>query len=260
SITQCFDDIPGPKLEPFVFKGPREIEFLDELGVGGHSFLFKVRIDGVLYALKLVSNVDRSFGKFVMFEEFILRGSDTRTTMEPNPSPEDMENMDALANYSDSFNCECRAFGRLKQAGGGSAWRPLFWLRTFGRYSWTNRSRETGRPLRNVGRHGDGKVPFKISPGRKASPDSGYRQANWTRIQARLWANWKRSSKQLKNIYYLVRGLHRVGIFNLDVRLDQIVNNRFAGSSTAFTTPHYVASQELNPKIAPELVPILELE
>lgn len=45
----------GPKLEPFDFKGPREIKFLKYLGRGLYAHVFKVMIRGKLYALKLVS-------------------------------------------------------------------------------------------------------------------------------------------------------------------------------------------------------------
>jgi len=43
----------GPKLEPFEFK-TRRIEFVDFLGKGLHSYVFKVLIDEVVYALKTV--------------------------------------------------------------------------------------------------------------------------------------------------------------------------------------------------------------
>ena len=45
----------GPKLEPFVFTGPQKIKFLEHIGEGLHSHVFKVEIQGRIYALKLVS-------------------------------------------------------------------------------------------------------------------------------------------------------------------------------------------------------------
>lgn len=47
----------GPKLEPFDFQGPQEIEFLEYLGEGAHSHVVKVRIRSEIYALKLVSGL-----------------------------------------------------------------------------------------------------------------------------------------------------------------------------------------------------------
>ena len=45
----------GPKLEPFEFKDcSRRIEFVGFLGEGLHSYVFKLLIDEVVYALKTV--------------------------------------------------------------------------------------------------------------------------------------------------------------------------------------------------------------
>ena len=44
----------GPKLKAFDFQGPQKIEFLEYLGSGQHSHVFKVNILGCVYALKLV--------------------------------------------------------------------------------------------------------------------------------------------------------------------------------------------------------------
>lgn len=47
---------PGPKLGPFNFGGrPQEIKYLEYLGPGSHSHVFKVEILGQIYVLKLVS-------------------------------------------------------------------------------------------------------------------------------------------------------------------------------------------------------------
>lgn len=48
-------NIPGPKLKPFDFGGPQNIEFLDYLGEGRDVMVFKVKILGQVYALKVVS-------------------------------------------------------------------------------------------------------------------------------------------------------------------------------------------------------------
>lgn len=47
----------GPKLKPFVFQGPQKIEFLEYLGEGLHAHVFKVKVLGQIYALKLVSEI-----------------------------------------------------------------------------------------------------------------------------------------------------------------------------------------------------------
>lgn len=52
----------GPKLKPFDFQGPQQIEFLEFLGDGTHSYVFKVKILGEVYALKLVSGIEHMNG------------------------------------------------------------------------------------------------------------------------------------------------------------------------------------------------------
>lgn len=48
-------ECPGPKLKPFDFKGPQNIEFLENVGEGLHAIVLKIRIGGQIYALKVVS-------------------------------------------------------------------------------------------------------------------------------------------------------------------------------------------------------------
>lgn len=44
----------GLKLKPFNFQGPQKIEFLEHLREGLYAHVFKVKILGKIYALKLV--------------------------------------------------------------------------------------------------------------------------------------------------------------------------------------------------------------
>lgn len=53
-------DCDGPKLKPFDFRGPQNIEFLERIGDGLHSYVFKVKILGEVYALKLVRQTPKS--------------------------------------------------------------------------------------------------------------------------------------------------------------------------------------------------------
>lgn len=47
----------GPKLKAFDFRGPQQIKFLECIGGGAHSVVFKVSILGEIYALKVVSGI-----------------------------------------------------------------------------------------------------------------------------------------------------------------------------------------------------------
>lgn len=47
--------VDGPKLKAFKFSRARKIDFLEYAGAGTHSQVFKVKIEGEIYALKVVS-------------------------------------------------------------------------------------------------------------------------------------------------------------------------------------------------------------
>lgn len=55
-LPQC----KGPQLKPFKFHRSQKIEFLEYIGEGSHAHVFKVRIQESVYALKLVSSIDRA--------------------------------------------------------------------------------------------------------------------------------------------------------------------------------------------------------
>lgn len=59
----------GPKLKPFNFQGAQQIEFLERLGDGLHAIVFKIKIAGRVYALKVVSEfhcrVASAAGEFI---------------------------------------------------------------------------------------------------------------------------------------------------------------------------------------------------
>lgn len=49
-------NVPGPKLYPFdTGTDPLDLEFIEEIGKGLVSYVWKVRINGNEYALKIVS-------------------------------------------------------------------------------------------------------------------------------------------------------------------------------------------------------------
>ncbi len=46
--------IPGPKTKQFVTNGPTDLVFLQKLGGGADSTVYKVQINGQVYSLKVV--------------------------------------------------------------------------------------------------------------------------------------------------------------------------------------------------------------
>lgn len=112
----------GPKLEPFQFHGPQKIEFLHYISEGLVSHVFKVRIEGEIYALKLVGNSTYVHGKRNV-NKLICLLSQFRFVDESvwgdefSPENLDAPTLSVFADYSEPFNCECRAFGRLQETG-----------------------------------------------------------------------------------------------------------------------------------------------
>ncbi|KAI0102547.1 kinetochore Sim4 complex subunit FTA2-domain-containing protein [Nemania sp. FL0031] len=89
-------DAPGPKLYPFDTSGePLEIDFLEELGRGIHGIVWKVKMKGNIYALKIFPLDDRPWVP----------------SYSVDLSSEDKDN------YFLPFMNECRAYGRLKEFG-----------------------------------------------------------------------------------------------------------------------------------------------
>ncbi|KAH8753611.1 kinetochore Sim4 complex subunit FTA2-domain-containing protein [Diaporthe sp. PMI_573] len=100
---------PGPKLEPFRGTASANIEFIEWIGNDDdvHSKVWKVRIDGTVYALKIFpfqkwESLKKCQGTLIMPPE-------RDPLKRPPPAPQD------YVDYLDPFNCECRAYGRLKQ-------------------------------------------------------------------------------------------------------------------------------------------------
>ncbi|KAI0017099.1 kinetochore Sim4 complex subunit FTA2-domain-containing protein [Xylariomycetidae sp. FL0641] len=89
-------DVPGPKLYPFDNGDtPVKIDFIEEVGHGLHSLIWKVRINGKEYALKIFTWY-RTYGQ----ELYGIEVPD-----------------DDYDGYFEPFQCECRAYGRLKEFG-----------------------------------------------------------------------------------------------------------------------------------------------
>ncbi|EWG49949.1 hypothetical protein FVEG_09297 [Fusarium verticillioides 7600] len=112
-------DCEGPKLECFTDDLTKhDFKFLEYLGFGCHSAVFKAEIDGKIYLIKLF------FPVFVYEPNFELdpidQGFDVdRYEKERLTASEEMPQhvVDSLRVHATSFNNECRAYGRLKELG-----------------------------------------------------------------------------------------------------------------------------------------------
>lgn len=111
----------GPKLHHFSFRpgSTRQIVFLERIGSAVHSHVFKAEIDGTVYALKMVcvpafpyltlcACALTSYAQFKFY-----------TPIWPRDGRNDPPVMDTkdFVHQCDPFYSECRAYGRLKEAG-----------------------------------------------------------------------------------------------------------------------------------------------
>lgn len=95
-------DCEGPKLRPFQSHGTPEITFLTEIGKGAHAHVFKVQIDGRIFALKVFN--------------FQIIDTDWLTMDQEEASKIDEKMVRLLGAQWHPFHAECRAYGRLKEA------------------------------------------------------------------------------------------------------------------------------------------------
>lgn len=94
-------DCDGPQLQPYQSSGTPEITFLEEIGKGAHGHVFKVQIDGHIFALKV-------FNYQLIDSDWI--------TIDPEEAPKIDEQMVKLLTAQwHPFNAECRAYARLKE-------------------------------------------------------------------------------------------------------------------------------------------------
>ncbi|KAI1735542.1 kinetochore Sim4 complex subunit FTA2-domain-containing protein [Xylaria scruposa] len=232
----------GPKLQPFDFGGPQAIEFLEYIGEGLHAHVFKVAIRGQIYALKLF--------RFVFDRDW--RSPKGRW------GRDDRELMSAFYDYSEPFSCECRAFGRLREAG-----REELAVRCFG-YMLLDEKHERALAAQfpnvlfdgNAWFPGGGKMRTRfLGRDGRAPPIRGIvKQFGQPKHDAeQLWPALAR--KMLRDI----RALQQLGIMHIDVAARQIIDDKFCDFSTAVTVPHFITTPELNPHLTPAMRSFIEL-
>lgn len=96
-------DCEGPQLQSYQFHGIPEVTFLSEIGKGAHGHVFKVQIHGKLLALKVFN--------------FQCLDTDWLTMDQEEVNKIDEKMISLLDAQWHPFHAECRAYGRLKEAG-----------------------------------------------------------------------------------------------------------------------------------------------
>ncbi|KAI0515188.1 kinetochore Sim4 complex subunit FTA2-domain-containing protein [Xylaria bambusicola] len=228
-LPQC----PGPKLRPFDFQGHQKIEFLEILGEGLHAIVFKVRILDQIYALRVFRWIYDY--NWLGFGEFINR--------------EKLGGLRAVYNYMEPFNADCRAFGRLQEAGceelaircfgyvllGEDNERAMMSQFDFNNWSFNVDIDETGYREEEEQRL---LYPGKDALGETIDEDRGdvFPQG------------------LARQLLRSVVKLQKLGIIEIDVAIRQMIDGKLGDFSSAITLPHFITNPELNPHLSPVMV------
>lgn len=210
-------DCEGPRLNPYNPKGTPEIEFIDEVGKGAHAHVFKVRIEGKVFALKVFMNQ--------------LIGADWVT-----PHADQWDNVDdkLLTAQWHPFNAECRAYGRLCETG-----KERLAVRCHG-YTLLTDSQEQELADR-FGIQSWWDDDYDIDPS-DPDYDQGPRRAM---IKDFIDFDQPFSPKDAPRMIRDLNQLHRCGIVVHDVKEDAYLGGKLADLSKAITVPHMMFSTPL---------------
>ncbi|KAH0555809.1 hypothetical protein GP486_006245 [Trichoglossum hirsutum] len=232
----------GPKLEAFDFQGPQKIKFLDHIGDGAHSRVFKVEILERVYALKIF--------RFVYDYDWLGPYNYTH--------PDNLEAMSAFYNYSEPFSAECRAFGRLKEAGYEKLAVPCFG------YLLLNEDHE--RVLMeqfsnlNLNFNGNGDYPGGDDMRARFLGRDGRPPPLRAIVKEFGQADEPLRTKGARTLLQDMIKLQQLGIISLDVAHRQLVDGKLADLSTAITLPHFITTPELNSRLNPEWISAMEYQ
>lgn len=164
-----------------------------------------------------------------------------------------------MCHYSEPFNAECRAFGRLQETG-----REALAVKCYG-YVLLDEHHERVLMDRfndtydedtdtNIHFNGDGDVDsrddvdfrslFPTMDGRKP-PLRGIVKALGEGFSEERGLSRTTARKLLGNTIKL----QQLGIFNIDMHLGQLIDDNIVDFSTAITIPHFLTNPELNPRL-----------
>ncbi|KAI0596166.1 kinetochore Sim4 complex subunit FTA2-domain-containing protein [Biscogniauxia sp. FL1348] len=221
-----FPPVPGPSIPPFHSgKGKLDITFIQHIGAGIHSHVWKVKINGAIYALKIFT-CQRRFN-----------------------SPEHWGvtmTEDEIMAYLHPFGCEARAYGRLKELGLDNivAAQCYGYLILNGKHrkllrradrslwedAWGSEWRDKGDPISAIVK--------EFVEADKVYDDDPREDSNRLRIEVCM--DRKIAPQLIKNL----KKLHQGGILLRDINQGNIIHGRFIDFSTAWTVPHPVLTRE----------------
>ena len=167
--------------------------------------------------------------------------------------------MSAFYNYSEPFSCECRAFGRLQEAG-----HEELALRCFG-YVLLDKEHEYAMMTRfsdlepdfNGGIDYPGADDMRsrfLGKDGRPPPIRGIVKEFGLEDEESL------RTPLMRKILRDVIKLQKLGIIRIDVATRQVIGGKISDFSTALTVPHFLTTPELNPRLTPEMISAMELQ
>ncbi len=233
-----FDELPrvdGPKLGRFNGGNYKRIEYLELLGrssdqgqytIGDHGYVFKVRIDGELYALKVASlriPITRYKLTVVSFDSMTYRKPLTML----DPAGRSCVSQIDVEGQCDPFYAECRAYGRIASKPrkrpiaiacygfiGIPAEQESFFAERFNVTDWN-------RPEGELSLGSANRQPFRALVKEFATEDPEITKG----LAASMWRD--------------LTALHGQGIYVMDVRWDNYKRGHLVDFSSAWTSPYF---------------------
>ncbi|SPO01423.1 uncharacterized protein DNG_04098 [Cephalotrichum gorgonifer] len=237
-ILKPLPDCEGPKLEPFTQDiTAHELEFLEVPLFESqlHSIIIKLKIDGRVYCLKLFYKAGVS--GYLHHREFDRFDEDRARKESPAL-------WQALFDHNDQFNCECRAFGRLKEIG-----REDIAVGCYG-YVSLPLTKDILQNVEKVAHPDWGSEPLDLREisGPRGGPDDGSHCVlgilkDWVPFDEPR-SDHERALEELRQHSMFPRmlrngkALHRSGIVICDIHHAQWVNGILVDLSCAMTIPH----------------------
>jgi hypothetical protein len=169
--------------------------------------------------------------------------------------------MTAVAQYSEPFYAECRAYGRLQESGYEELSVKCFGyvlldedheralMKLFGDnvptwHEFCGNAESFGFPELRERFMGEDQRP---PPLRALVKEFGRPRENF-------------QARDFRRIFRDIVRLQQLGIICIDVSTRQIINDKICEFSMAVTTPHYLTTPELNPSLTPEMISHMEFE
>ncbi|KAK8084357.1 kinetochore sim4 complex subunit FTA2 domain-containing protein [Apiospora hydei] len=214
---------PGPKLAEFKGKRTGEtlhIDFIQYLGSGVHAHVWKVRIDGEIYALKMF----RFVNNFTPASFFHVKLNQEEEVLHMHP-----------------FNCEARAYARLKEVNQEHVAVPC--------HGYILLDQEQQRILREKDTTCDWVKDWYYCGSYAGQPiqalvkdfiefdNVGYYE-NGPGDNLRRITRAIDSSRTARTLLDNMAILHRVGILHKDINNSNVAQGRFLDFSTSWIKPH----------------------